>query len=101
MFDKLEAVERRYEEIGTRMTDPTVIGDSSLLMSLMKEHREIEPIVYKYREYKKAKSDFDGAKEMLEMGGLDKELKELAEEEMLSAKADIETFSEELKILNS
>ncbi|MBE6799004.1 MAG: peptide chain release factor 1 [Ruminococcaceae bacterium] len=99
MFDKLEAVERRYEEIGTRMTDPTVIGDSNLLMSLMKEHREIEPIVDKYREYKKAKSDFEGAKEMLEIGGLDKELKELAEEEMLTAKAAVESISEELKIL--
>ena len=99
MFDKLEAVERRYEEIGTRMTDPTVIGDSNLLMNLMKEHREIEPIVDKYREYKRAKSDFEGAKEMLEMGGLDKELKELAEEEMLSSKDLIESISEELKIL--
>lgn len=99
MFDKLEAVEHRYEELGARMTDPTVIGDSNVLMSLMKEHREIEPIVEKYKEYKKAKSDFEGAKEMLEMGGLDKELKELAEEEMLSAKTMIESVSEELKIL--
>ena len=53
MFEKIEAVERRYEEISTRMTDPTVIGNSELLMTLMKEHREIEPLVFKFREYKK------------------------------------------------
>lgn len=99
MFDKLDAVERRYEELSTRMTDPVVIGNSNLLTELMKEYREIEPIVFKFREYKKAKSDFEGARAMLESGGLDKELKELAEEEMLTAKADIEAFSEELKIL--
>ena len=99
MFDKLDAVERRYEELSTRMTDPAVIGNSNLLTELIKEYREIEPIVFKFREYKKAKSDFEGARAMLESGGLDKELKELAEEERLTAKADIEAFSEELKIL--
>lgn len=99
MFEKIEAVESRYEELGTRMTDPTVIGDSALLMSLMKEHREIEPIVLKYRELKKASSDAEGAKEMLEAGGLDKELKELAEEELEQAKRDVERLSDELKLL--
>lgn len=99
MFEKIEAVERRYEELSTRMTDPAVIGDSELLMNLMKEHREIEPLVFKFKEYKKAKSDMDGAREMLEAGGLDKELKEMAEEEYETAKADIERLSDELKIL--
>ena len=99
MFEKIEAVERRYEELSTRMTDPTVIGDSELLMTLMKEHREIEPIVFKYRELKKARSDADGAREMLDMGGLDRELKELAEEELETAKKDVERLSDELKIL--
>ena len=99
MFDKLDAVERRFEEIGLKMTDPTVISDTEQLTSLMKEHRSLEPIVSVYREYKTAKSDMDGVKEMLEEGGLDSEMKELAEAELQETKEKTATLSEELKIL--
>ncbi len=99
MLDKLEAVDRRFEEISTRMTDPAVIADTKLLMDLMKEHKQIEPIVEKYREYKKVKSDYEGAVELLESAGIDKELKDLAELEMLEAKEKLAVLSDELKIL--
>ena len=99
MFDKLDAVDVRFEEIALRMTDPTVISNTTLLTDLMKEHRQLEPLVMTYREYKKAKSDMAGALEMLESGELDKELKELADEELNISKQRVEELTDELKIL--
>ncbi len=99
MFNKLLAVENRFEEIALRLSDPVTAQDSGTFAELMKEHCRLAPIVEKYREYKTAKSDFEGAKEMLDAGGLDPELKELAEIEMLDSKAKIEVLSDELKIL--
>ena len=99
MFEKLEAVEVRFEEISLKMTDPIIIGDATQLTELMKEHRRLEPLVETYRKYKKAKNDLNGALEMLDSNDIDKELRELAEEEMLDAKAEVEALSEELKIL--
>lgn len=99
MFDKLDAVDVRFEEIALRMTDPSVISNTSLLTDLMKEHRQLEPLVMTYRDYKKAKSDMAGALEMLDSGELDEELKELANEELSGAKKRIEELTDELKIL--
>ena len=99
MFEKLDAVDVHFEEIGLKMTDPSVISDTALLTELMKEHRSLEPLVTTYREYKKAQNDMQGALEMLESGELDRELKELAEEELKESKERIETLTDELKIL--
>lgn len=100
MFEKLDAVDVHFEEIALKMTDPSVISDTNLLTELMKEHRSLEPIVMTYREYKKAQSDMQGALEMLESGEmLDRELKELAEEELKESKEKIEALADELKIL--
>ncbi len=99
MFDKLKAVEMRFEEVGQLLSDPAVISDNEQFKKLMKEHKDLTPIVEKYREYSAAKTAEAEARELLDAGGLDKDFKELVEEEYLQAKADIETFSEELKIL--
>ncbi len=99
MFDKLKAVEMRFEEVGQLLSDPAVISDNEQFKKLMKEHKELTPIVEKYREYSAAKQAEAEAKELLDAGGLDKDFKELVEEEYLEAKQNIETFSEELKIL--
>lgn len=99
MFDKLKAVEMRFEEIGQLLSDPAVISDNEQFKKLMKEHSELTPIVDKFREYSAAKQAEAEAKALLDEGGLDKDFKELVEEEYLEAKANIETFSEELKIL--
>ena len=99
MFDKLKAVEQRFEEIGHLLSDPAVISDNEQFKKLMKEHKDLTPIVDKFREYSAAKNAEAEAKELLDAGGLDKDFKELVEEEYLEAKANIETFSEELKIL--
>ena len=99
MFDKLETVVNRYEQIGVELSRPETAGDNALFTKLMKEHAELTPIVEKYREYTAAKNSEKEALEILSESGLDKDFKELAEEELKTAKADIERCSEELKIL--
>ena len=95
MFEKLEAVEKRYEELTKMISDPEVISNQLEWQKLMKEHASIEDIVLKFREYKKAKNAMDEAKEMME----DKELKELAEMEYYDNKEKLPKLEEELKIL--
>ena len=95
MFQKLEEVEKKYDEITKQISDPEVISRTSEWQKLMKEHSEMTPIVEKYREYKKVNKDYEDAKLMME----DKELKELAEIEMLEAKEKLPKIEEELKIL--
>ncbi len=99
MFEKLSAVESRYEQIGVELTRPEVVTDNALFTKLMKEHSELTPIVEKYREYRSAVEAEKEASELLAAGGLDKDFKELVEEEMLEAKEKIATTSDELKIL--
>ena len=65
MFQKLDAVEKRYIELTEKISDPEVIANQSEWRNLMKEHAEIEPIVEKYREYKKVKQNMEEAKEMM------------------------------------
>ncbi len=99
MFDKLKAVETRYEEIGQLLMDPAVVSDQEQYKKLMKEHKQITPVVEKYREYAAAKNAEEEALMLLEDGGLDKDFKELAQEELSQAKETIEHCAEELKIL--
>ena len=95
MFQKLEAVEKRYEELNEKIADPEVIAQTSEWTKLMKEHAEIEEVVLKYREYKSVQANLEEAQMMLS----DPEMKELAEEEMLEAKEKLPKIEEELKIL--
>ena len=95
MFQKLDAVEKRYIELTEKISDPEVIANQSEWRNLMKEHAEIEPIVEKYREYKKVKQNMEEAKEMMN----EPDLKELAEAEMLEAKEKLPGLEEEIKFL--
>ena len=95
MFQKLEDVEKRFDELTQKISDPEIIANQSEWQKLMKEHAEISEIVEKYREYKKVKENLEEAKEMLN----DKELKELAEAEIEEAKEKLPKIEEELKIL--
>ena len=99
MFDKLETVVNRYEQIAEELTHPEIVSNNELFRKLMKEHSELTPIVEKYREYAAAKAAETEALEILNESGIDKELKELAEEELKEAKENIAVFSDELKIL--
>ena len=95
MFEKLESVEKRYEELTTKISDPAVIADNNEWRKLVKEHSAIEDVVFKYREYKNTLNNMKEAEEMMQ----DKELKELAEEEYYSSKENLAKIEEELKIL--
>ena len=99
MFDKLEAVESRYEQIAIELSRPETAADGALFTKLMKEHAELSQIVEKYREYKSAKASENEALEILSESGLEKDFKELAEEELKEARAALEKISGELKLL--
>ena len=95
MFDKLENVEKRYEELNEKISDPEVIANQNEWKKLMKEHADIEEIVEKYREYKKVQNSIEDLKEMLE----DKEMHDLAQAELDEARANLPKIEEELKLL--
>ena len=95
MFEKLEAVEKRYEELTKLIADPEVIANQTEWQKLMKEHASIEDIVLKFREYKKVKQSMQEAEELMQ----DPEMKELAETEYYEAKENLPKIEEELKIL--
>ena len=95
MFQKLDEVEKRYEEVTRKISDPEIIAQQSQWQALMKEHAEIEPVVLKYKEYKKVNQAIEDAKEMLK----DPEMKELAEIEIEENKEKLPKLEEEIKIL--
>ena len=97
MFQKLDEVENRYEELTVKISDPDVIARTNEWQKLMKEHADMSPIVEKYREYKKVKQSYDEASEMIKDD--DKEIRELAEIEMQEAKSKMPVLEEELKML--
>ena len=95
MFQRLEDVEKRYDELTIKISDPEEIANTSNWQKLMKEHAELTPIVEKYREYKKAQKTIEENEELLK----DPELKELAQMEMDEARESLPKIEEELKIL--
>jgi len=95
MFDKLEAVEKRYDELTKMIADPEVISNQSEWQKAIKEHASIEDIVVKFREYKKTKQAMVEAEELMQ----DPDMKDLAEEEYYSSKEQLPKLEEELKIL--
>ncbi|MFR2965724.1 MAG: peptide chain release factor 1 [Anaerovoracaceae bacterium] len=97
MFDKLDFILEKYEELSMKVSDPDVINNQPLWQKHIKEMGEMEPIVNKYKEYKKAKESVAEAKEMLESG--DDELKELAKMELSELEDKIPEMEDELKIL--
>lgn len=99
MFDKLEVFKTRYDEITELLYDPNVISDQEKYTALMKEQKNLTPIVEKYEEYKKAKQNLDEAQQLLDGGGLDRDFKEMVEVEIENSRETIGKTSEELKIL--
>ena len=95
MFDKLENVEKRYEELNQKISDPEVIANQSEWQKLMKEHADISELVEKYREYKKLQNSIEDLKEMLN----DKEMHDLAQMELDEAREKLPKIEDELKLL--
>ena len=99
MIDKLKSVEKRFLEINDELSLPEVVSDNEKFKKLMKEHKTLTPIVEAFRAYCAAESSMNEAREMLDAGGLDKDFKELCEEEYAQSKQKCEELTEELKIL--
>lgn len=99
MFDKLLGIEERFEAVNEQLCDPATVGDQQLYTKLMKELKQLTPVVEKFREYKKYKDTFEESKALLDEGGMDKDFKEMVQEEFESSKELLDTAWEELKIL--
>ena len=98
MFDRLEDLLHRYEEIMNELNEPDVTANQERFRALMKEQSDLTPLVEAYREYKKAKQDVEDSLAMLEEEN-DEEMRELLKEEHAEAKKRIEELEQELKIL--
>lgn len=99
MLEKLRLTEARFEEINAKLMDSDIVNDQEQYKSLMKEYKNLSPIVEKYREYKKAEQNFSEAKELLDESGIDKDFREMAQLQYEENKALMEQYTEELKIL--
>ena len=97
MFDKLDFITDKYDELSKLVSDPDIIANQPVWQKHIKEMGEMEPIVKKYKEYKKAKADLADAKEMLTED--DEEIREMAKMEISELNELIETQEEELKVL--
>ena len=95
MMDKLQAISDRLEAVVTQMEDPATYADPDLLRRLTREQKELEPVVEACRAYGQAEADLASAQELLN----DPEMKEMAQEEIQRARADMERLREELKLL--
>ncbi|MDD2497191.1 MAG: peptide chain release factor 1 [Desulfitobacteriaceae bacterium] len=98
MFDKLQALEDRYEELSQKVSDPEVIADQNEWKKLVKAHADMEDVVHIFREYKKAQEEFEEAQQMLKET-LDDDFRELVEIEIEELKEKLEEMNGELKIL--
>ena len=98
MFDKLEDLLIRYEEIMGELQEPDVVNDQSRFRKLMKAQNDLTPIVEAYKEYKNCKQNIEDSLSLLEEES-DEEMKELAKEELSESKKRVEELEQELKIL--
>ena len=98
MFDKIEDILRKFEDITMELNDPSVIADQERFRKLMKEQKNLEPLVECYNEYKKCKETIDESLAMLDEES-DPEMKEMLKDELQTAKDKIPELENKLKIL--
>ncbi len=98
MFDRLEDLVLRYEEVMNLLSEPDVANDNARFRALMKEQSDLAPIVEAYKSYVAHKQNIEDSLELLEVE-TDEEMKELAKEEMKESQAEVERLEQELKIL--
>ena len=98
MFDRLEGLVHRYEELGHRLNDPAVIGDQAQWQKIMREHASLTPVVETYQQYKAVKGNVEDSLTILEEEN-DEELRQLAKEELSESREQLEKLEHELKIL--
>src|SRR6266508_253414 len=95
MFDKLEELERRYQELESLLADPTVIANQPEFRKLSREHSDLSELVAAYRSYRKVLAEIDGNRELL----ADPDMKEMAEEELGALEEEKERLEGEIRLL--
>lgn len=98
MLEKLGSIEKRYEELNQRMMDPELVQDLDEYQSVMKEHSDIEPIVFKYREYTNILEELEGANELIHEK-LDDDMKDMVKEEIKGLEEDKINVEEDIRVL--
>ena len=98
MFDKLDDLLRRYEEIMNELHEPDVVNDQNRFRGLMKEQSDLTPLVEAYTEYKKRRQDVEDSLAMLEEEN-DGEMREMLKDELAAARKRIEELEQQMKIL--
>lgn len=98
MFEKLLAMEERYDDINRRLSDPEIISDIAQYTALMKEHKTLSPIIEVFRRYAGAKNEIDESHALLDTE-TDPELRDMAQMQLESAKGSCTELEQELKIL--
>ena len=98
MFDKLEDLLIRFDELLNMLNDPSVIGDPQRFQKLMKEQSSLQPIVDTYKEYKSCRQTIEESLSMLEEES-DEEMRDMLKEELADARRRIEELEQKLKIL--
>jgi len=97
MFDRLDQIEARYEDLGKQLSDPTLVNDQKKFQATAKQHRDLEPVVEKFREYRSLKTAIGDAKAML--AETDADLRAMAQEELAELEPRLEPVEEALKVL--
>ncbi len=97
MFDRLDQLEARYNDLSQQMSDPTLVQDQKKYQAIAKQHRDMEPIVEKFRDYRHIKQGIADAKSMLNES--DPDIREMAQAELDALEPRLTTVEEELKIL--
>lgn len=99
MFDKLDFMEEKYGELSLKVSDPDIIGDQNQWRVYVKEMSDMDPIVNKYKDYKKTKEAINDTKAMISESGMEEELRDMAKEELSELEAHQAIVSDELRIL--
>src|SRR6201996_7465670 len=97
MFDRLDQLEARYEELGRQLGDPALLSDQKKFQAVAKQHRDMEPTVEKFRDYRKIRDGIAEAKAML--GDSDAGIREMAEMELAELEPKLPVVEEQLKVL--
>ena len=97
MFDRLDQLEARYEDLGLQLSDPKIVNDQENYRKVAKQHRDMEPTVEKFRDYRKLRDAVADARAMLTES--DPDLREMAQAELDELEPKLATTEEELKVL--
>ncbi len=99
MLEKLRDVRLRYEEVNLRLQDPTVISDNLRYRDLMREYKNLTPLMEAMTEYETARDAYEEAKALLDEGGLEPDFKEMVQQELAENKEKLEPLEQKIKLL--